>query len=176
MHVIECDGCPTNHSTHEVSMSVTYARFSNYSVAHRASQLLRDEIGETGRVQVLHSARKLSHHTIPLHMTAVRVGALFGGAVVALLSLIAAGTCLWAMTSSGQPIPAAAETLAVCVGLSTLLGCLAGALSFASDSTATVRRMHDWLDMGKPVVLIETNRGHELTMRQLGADVVGRIV
>jgi hypothetical protein len=156
-------------------MSVTYARFSNYTVAHRASQLLRDEIGESGRVQVLHSARKLSHHTIPLRMTAVRVGALFGGAVVALLSLIAAGTCLWALTSSGQPIPAATETLAVCVGLSTLLGCLAGALSFASDSTATVRRMHDWLGMGKPVVLIHAKQGHEHTMRQLGADVVGKL-
>jgi hypothetical protein len=156
-------------------MSVTYARFSNYTVARKASQLIRNQVGEAGHVELLRSARKLSHHTIPLRMTAVRVGALVGGGVVALLSLIAAGTCLWALTSAGEPIPAARETLAVCVGLSTLLGCLAGALSFASDSTATVQRMRDWLGMGKPVVLVEARRGHEQTMRLLGADIVGKI-
>jgi hypothetical protein len=108
-------------------------------------------------------------------MTAVRVGTVFGGAVVAVLSLIAVGACIWAMTASGHPIPAAMQTLAVCVGLSTLLGCLAGALSFASDSTVTIQRMRDCLGNGKPVVLVEARRGHEQTMRLLGADVVGKI-
>ena len=156
-------------------MSVTYARFSNYTVAREASQLIREHVGEAGRVQLLRSARKLSHHTIPLQMTAVRIGTVFGGAIVALLSLIAAACCLWAIAAAGQPIPAAGHTLAVCVGLSTVLGCLAGALSFASDSKATVQRMRDWLLTGKPVVLVEARRGHEQTMRLLGADMVGKI-
>jgi hypothetical protein len=156
-------------------MSVTYARFSSYAVARKASQLIRNQVGEAGHVELLRSARKLSHHTIPLRMTAVRVGTMVGGGVVALLSLIAAGTCLWALTGTGEPIPAARETLAVCVGLSTLLGCLAGALSFASDSTATVQRMHEWLGKGKPVVLVEARRGHEQTLRLLGADIVGKM-
>ena len=156
-------------------MSVTYARFSNYTVARNATQLIREHVGDAGQVQLLRSARKLSHHTIPLRMTAVRIGTIFGGAVVALLSLIAAGACLWAFTASGQPIPAAGHTLAIVVGLSTVLGCLAGALSFASDSKATVQRMRDWLRTGKPVVLVEAKRGHEQTMRLLGADMVGRI-
>jgi hypothetical protein len=95
--------------------------------------------------------------------------------VVSTLSLIAAGACLWAFAAAGEPIPAARETLAVCVGLSTLLGCLAGALSFASDSTATVQRMRDWLGKGQPVVLVEARRGHEQTMRLLGADIVGKL-
>jgi hypothetical protein len=157
-------------------MSVTYARFSSYTVARQASQQMQEQIGDSGRVQLLRSARKLSHHTIPLRMTAVRIGTLFGGAAVALLSLIAVGTCMWAFTAgSGQTIPAAGETLAVCVALSALLGCLAGALSFASDSTATVQRMRDWLGNGKPVLLVEARQGHEQTMRLLGADLVGRI-
>jgi hypothetical protein len=156
-------------------MSVTYARFSSYTVARNASMRMREHIGDSGRVQLLRSARKLSHHTIPLRMTAVRVGTLFGGAVVAVLSLIALGACMWAFTASGQPIPAAGETLALCVGLSTLLGCLAGALSFASDTTITVQRMQDWLVHGKPVLLVEAPQGHEQTMRLLGADVVGKI-
>lgn len=156
-------------------MSVTYARFSSYTVARQASQRMQEQIGDAGQVQLLRSARKLSHHTIPLRMTAVRIGTLFGGAAVALLSLIAIGTCLWALTSPGQPIPAAGETLAVCVGLSTLLGCLAGALSFASDSTTTVQRMRDWLGNGQPVLLVEARQGHEQTMLLLGADVVGKI-
>jgi hypothetical protein len=156
-------------------MSVTYARFSSYTVARQASQRMQEHIGDSGRVQLLRSARKLSHHTIPLRMTAVRIGTLFGGAMVALLSLIALGTCMWALTASGQPIPAAGETLVLCVALSTLLGCLAGALSFASDSTIAVQRMHDWLGHGNPVLLVEATRGHEQTMRLLGADVVGKI-
>lgn len=156
-------------------MSVTYARFSSYTVARKASQQIQESIGDAGSVQLLRSARRLSHHTIPLRMTAVRIGTLFGGAVVALVSLIAVGTCIWALTASGQPIPAAAETLAVCVGLSTLLGCLAGALAFASDSTVAVQRMHGWLGQGQPVVLVEARQGHEQTMRLLGADVVGKI-
>jgi hypothetical protein len=156
-------------------MSITYAQFSSYTVARKASKHLRDKIGDTGSVQLLRSAQRLSHHTIPLRMTAVRIGTLFGGAAVALLSLVAVGACMWALTGSGGPIPAAGETLAVCVGLSTLLGGLAGALAFASDSTITVQRMHDWLGEGKPIVLVEARSGHEQTMRVLGADVVGKI-
>jgi hypothetical protein len=156
-------------------MSVTYARFSSYTVARKASQRMQEHIGDSGRVQLLRSARKLSHHTIPLRMTAVRIGTLFGGAAVALLSLIAVGTCMWALGSAGQPIPAAGETLAVCVVLSTLLGCLAGALSFASDSTSTVQRLRDWLGSGKQVLLVEARHGHEQTMLHLGADVVGKV-
>jgi hypothetical protein len=157
-------------------MSVTYARFSSYTVARKASQQIQETIGDSGSVQLLRSARRLSHHTIPLRMTAVRIGTLFGGAIVAVLSLIAIGTCMWALTvASGQPFPAAAETLAVCVGLSTLLGCLAGALAFASDSTVTVQRMHDWLGEGKPIVLVDARHGHEQTMLRLGADVVGKV-
>jgi hypothetical protein len=156
-------------------MSVTYARFSNYTVARKASQQIRERVGDAGHVQLLRSARRLSHHTIPLQMTAVRIGTLFGGAIVALLSLIAAGACLWAIAAAGQPIPAAGQTLAICVGLSTVLGCLAGALSFASDSKVTVQRMRDWLRTGKPVILVEAKRAHEQTMRLLGADMVGTI-
>jgi hypothetical protein len=159
----------------KVIMSITYARFSSYTVARAASQQIQETIGDSGSVQLLRSARRLSHHTIPLRMTAVRVGTLFGGAVVALLSLVAVGTCMWTMTEYGQPIPAAAETLAVCVGLSTVLGCLAGALAFASDSTVAVQRMHGWLGSGKPIVLIEAKQGHEQTLRLLGADIVGKI-
>lgn len=155
-------------------MSVTYARFSSDAAARQASQRMQEQVGDSGRVQLLRSARKLSHHIIPLRMTAVRIGALFGGAAVGLLSLIALGTCMWVLSASGQPIPLAGETLAVCVGLSAVLGCLAGALSFASDSTIIVQRMHDWLGDGKPVVLVEARQGHEQTMRLLGADMVGK--
>jgi hypothetical protein len=41
---------------------------------------------------------------------------------------------------------------------------------FSNDSNAL-----NWLGNGKPVVLVEARRGHEQTMRLLGADVVGKI-
>jgi hypothetical protein len=112
---------------------------------------------------------------IPLCMTAARLGTLAGGAIVALLSTITAGVLFHIVGLPGDPIPAPVATLGLCVGLSTLLGCLAGALCFATDNNATVERMRDWLRDGKPVVIIETNRGHEQTLRHLGADQVGKL-
>jgi hypothetical protein len=156
-------------------MAITYARFSSQAAAREASKLIQQEIGDSGRVRVLRDAQRLSHHMIPLCMTAARFGTVFGGGVVALLSTITAGTFLWVIGLPGEPIPSPIATLALCVGLSTLLGCLAGALCFATDTNATVQRMREWLSEGKPVVLVETKRGHEQTLRQLGADQVGKL-
>jgi hypothetical protein len=156
-------------------MAITYARFSNYAAARTASNLIQQQIGKSGRVRVLQNAQRLSHHIIPLCMTAARFGTVFGGAVVALLSTVTAGIFFWVVGLPGEPIPAPVATLALCVGLSTLFGCLGGALCFATDTNATVQRMREWLREGKPVVLIETGRGHEQILRHLGAEQVGKI-
>ena len=153
----------------------TYARFSNYASAREASSLLQQQIGDSGRVRVLRNAQRLSHHLIPLCMTAVRMGAVFGGTIVAVLTLIASGTFIWVFGWSGQLVPAPVATLALCVGLSALFGCLAGALCFATDTNAKVQSMREWLRGGKPVVLVESRGDHEQTMRLLGGEMVGRI-
>jgi hypothetical protein len=162
--------------TPEAIMSITYARFSNYAAAREASNLIQNEIGSSGRVRLLRNAQRLSHHIIPLCMTGVRFGTLFGGAVVAVLSLVAAATFVLLLDSFGE-VPSPLATLILCVGLSTLLGSLAGAICFATDTSAVVQRMQEWLREGKPVVLVEARGGHEQTMRLLGADAntVGRI-
>jgi hypothetical protein len=108
-------------------------------------------------------------------MTAVRLGAVFGGTIVALLTLIASGTFIWVFGWAGDPVPAPVATLGLCVGLSALFGCLAGALCFATDTNAKVQRMREWLSRGKPVVLVESRSAHEEAMRFLGAEMVGRI-
>jgi hypothetical protein len=153
----------------------TYARFSNYAAAREASNLIQQQIGDKGRVRLLRNAQRLSHHIIPLCMTAVRLGAVFGGTIVALLTFIASGTFIWVFGWSGEPVPAPLATLALCVGLSTLFGCLAGALCFATDTNAKVQRIREWLSRGKPVVLVESRSDHEQTMRFLGAEMVGKI-
>lgn len=156
-------------------MSITFARFENPIEARKASQQLRERLSTTDKVELLRSARRLSHHIIPLRLTAARIGTLLGGICVAVLSVMAASAGLWVMTSAGQPIPAAGETLALCVALSALLGCLAGALSFASDNTRKIQRVRGWLDHGSPVVVVEARRSHEDTLRLLGADLVDEI-
>jgi hypothetical protein len=155
-------------------MAITYARFSSHTAARDASRLVQKQLGSSGRVRVLRDSQRLSHHMIPLCMTAARFGTVFGGAVVAVLSTITAGIFFYVIGLPGEPIPAPVATLALCVGLSTLLGCLAGALCFATDSNATVQRMREWLHDGKPVLIIETSRGHEQTLRHLGAEQVGK--
>jgi hypothetical protein len=153
----------------------TYARFSNYAAAREASNLIQEQIGEAGRVRILRNTQRLSHHIIPLCMTAVRLGTVFGGTIVALLTLLASGLFLWVFGWAGNSVPSPFATLALCVGLSALFGCLAGALCFATDTNAKVQRMREWLRGGKPVVLIESRSAHEETMRFLGAETVGRI-
>jgi hypothetical protein len=153
----------------------TYARFSNYAAAREASNLIQQQIGDKGRVRLLRNAQRLSHHIIPLCMTGVRVGAVFGGTVVALLTLVTSGTFIWVFGWLRGPVPAPLATLAVCVGLSAMFGTLAGALCFATDTNAKVQRMREWLRGGKPVVLVESRGDHEQTMRFLGAETVGRI-
>ncbi|MFO7566803.1 MAG: hypothetical protein R6X02_29440 [Enhygromyxa sp.] len=156
-------------------MSITYARFSTHKLAREAARRLRRRIEAAGRVELLRSPRRLSHHTIPLRMTAARFGAVVGGVVVGLLSVLALAAGLWVLTNDGRQIPAPAETLGLCVALSALLGGLAGALSFASDNRPTVNDLRAWLGAGKPVVLVEAERGHEDTLRSLGATRVGQL-
>lgn len=156
-------------------MSITYARFNDYNLARQALQSIRRRIGEAGRVELLRSPRRLSHHLIPLRMTAVRIGAVVGGIIVGLLSVLAAAAILWVLATGGRPIPAPVETLTLCVLLSALLGGLAGALSFSSDNGPAVQDLRAWLGEGKPVVLVEAERGHVDTLRSLGADEVDEL-
>lgn len=155
-------------------MSITYARFNDLTRARIASRQLRRRVGPEGRVEILHSPGRLSHHTIPLRMTAARIGAVVGGAIVGLLSVLTVTTAMWFVAQSGRPIPAPAETLGLAVGLSALLGGLAGALTFATDNGSKCQRVRTWLDHGHPVVVVNAERGHEETLRSLGAGAIGK--
>jgi hypothetical protein len=163
------------HRNRRRVMSITYARFTDHTLARKASEAVRRRIGAAGRVELLRSPRRLSHHTIPLRMTAARVGSIIGAVVVGLLSVLTLAAGLWVLSTNGRPIPCPAETLALGVVLSSLLGGLAGALSFASDNAPTVHDLRAWLGKGNPVVLVDAERGHEETLRGLGADQAGRI-
>jgi hypothetical protein len=156
-------------------MSITYARFTDPMLARKATETIRRKVGAAGRVELLRSPRRLSHHTIPLRMTAARFGLVVGGLVVGLLSIMAVGAGLYVSANNGRPIPAQGETLMLCMVLSTLLGGLGGALSYASDNGRAVRDLRAWLGMGKPVVLVEAERGYEDTLRSFGAARVGKI-
>ena len=68
-------------------MSITFAQFENHNVAKQASQRLRKRLGKGGRVEVIQNDRRLSHHVVPMRMTAARVGAVAGGIIVGGLSL-----------------------------------------------------------------------------------------
>ena len=76
---------------------------------------------------------------------------------------------------SKRPRNAARLELALCVMLSAMLGGLAGALSFASDNRPMIDDLRAWLSEGKPVVLVEAERGHEETLRSLGATRVDKL-
>src|SRR5690606_41081662 len=93
--------CTYCHEFPGASMSITFARFENPIEARKASQLLRERLSTTDKVELLRSARRLSHHIIPLRLTAARIGTLLGGICVAVLSVMAASAGLWVMTSSG---------------------------------------------------------------------------
>jgi hypothetical protein len=80
-----------------------------------------------------------------------------------------------AFSASSGPIPAAAQTLALCILLATVLGGLAGALSFASDNGRICKRLQAWLRSGGEVVLVNSERGHEDTLRMLGATEAGSL-
>jgi hypothetical protein len=156
-------------------MSITYARFTEPSLARKASRLIQRRIGSAGHVELLRSPRRLSHHIIPLRMTAARFGAVIGGVCLGMFSVLAVAVGIWISNAAGRPIPAPAETLALCVMLSTLFGVLAGALSFASDNKSTVNDLRAWLGKGKPVVIVDAERGHEDTLRSLGATQIGHL-
>jgi hypothetical protein len=156
-------------------MSITYARFNDYAHARGAARRLARRVAPTERIEVVRNLRSLSHHLIPLRMTAVRYGTVVGALAVAVLALVTLGAGIWVMTQSGEAIPAAYETMALVVGLSALLGGLAGALAFASDNGRECEKVRRWLDEGDTVVLVEGERGHEQTLRQFGAAAVTKV-
>ena len=155
-------------------MSITYARFNDLARARLAAGHLRRRVGVGARVDVLCSVGGLSHHSIPLRMTAARNGTIYGGVAVGLVTAVTMTSLIWGLTQYGRPIPAIGETLVLALGLSMLLGALAGALAFASDNSRKCQRMRSWLRDGHPVVVINAARGHEETLRSYGA--VGKIV
>lgn len=156
-------------------MSLTYAQFENQDAANQASQRLSMCLGEDGRVEVIRSVRHLSHHVVPLRLTAARVGAAVGGIVVGVLSVLATMAWLaYAIEDQGKVL-APGETLLLTLLLSTLLGAMAGALCFASDATEVARRLRDWLRQGKTVLIVDDPRLHEDTLRTYGAKIVGRV-
>ena len=156
-------------------MSITYARFDDPAHARTAASRLRRRVEPSDRVEVVRNPRRLSHHVIPLRMTAARVGSIVGSVVVGVLAALTLASGVWVMTQSGQTIPAAGETLALIVGLSALLGGLAGALAFASDTGAETEQVRAWLDQGAAVVLVDGERGHEETLRGFGAGAVAKL-
>jgi hypothetical protein len=156
-------------------MSITYARFNDYAHARGAARRLARRVEPGEQVEVVRNPRRLSHHLIPLRMTAARVGAVLGGVVVGLLALLTLASGIWVLTQSGQAIPAPGETLALVVGLSALLGGLAGALAFASDNGAECQKVRRWLDEGNTVVFVDGPRGHEETLRHFGAKAVTKV-
>ncbi|NVB36924.1 hypothetical protein G6O69_03720 [Pseudenhygromyxa sp. WMMC2535] len=154
-------------------MSITYARFKSHELARRASKVLRRS-REPARVDLLWSPERLSHHAIPLHMTAARSGVLVGSVMAGLGAILALAGALWLTGVGGEgALIGARGTLTLFVGLSALFGGLAGALSFASDNGIKVQRMRRWLSAGDQVVIVEARRDHEDILRGLGADQVG---
>jgi hypothetical protein len=155
-------------------MSITFARFNSHAAARAASKLLHQQLGHSGRVTLLSGAQRLSDPTLPLCMTGAGSGALFGGVFAGLISAVAIAAFLL-LGMPGGPVLAPVATIAVCVGFSTLLGCLGGALCFATNTTGTVGLLREWLREGRPVVLVETDGGHEHDMQQLGAELIGKL-
>ncbi|MCA9683261.1 MAG: hypothetical protein KC457_13760 [Myxococcales bacterium] len=144
-------------------------------MAKQASQRLRKRLGKGGRVEVIQNDRRLSHHVVPMRMTAARVGAVAGGIIVGGLSLLAVTAWLnYAVEEQGRVL-AIGETLALTLLLATMLGAMAGALCFASDATAVVQRLRGWLRRGKTVLIVDDPRLHEETLRACGAKIVGRV-
>lgn len=157
-------------------MSLTFAHFESQSLATAASLRIGENLGEGGHVEVIRSALRLSHHIVPLRMTSARSGAIFGGVVVSMLSMLATTGWLAFSVNDGAPLLAPADTLVVVPLLSGLYGALAGALSFASDSRAAAENMRDWLREGKPVLIVDDPQDHEETLIDCGASFVGKIV
>jgi hypothetical protein len=107
-------------------MSITFARFNSHAAARAASALIPLDSALSRRPTGAHS------------------GAMVVGAVVGLL----AAAAIAAFMLLGMPwgsIPAPGATMAVGVGFSTLLGCLGGALCFATNTNAPVQLLREWL-------------------------------
>jgi hypothetical protein len=155
-------------------MSITFARFNSHAAAHAASKLIQHQLGHLGRVSVLSGAQRLSNLALPPCMTAARTGAIFGGAFAGLLSTVAIGAFLL-LGMPWSSIPAPLPTMGICVGFSTLLGCLGGALCHAPNSNATAQQLREWLREGNSVVIVETHQGHEQTIPLREADPVGEL-
>lgn len=145
-------------------MPFTYAQFKSSSAAQRAVRRLRAGARDDDlRVTVLNM---VSHHTVPLRLTSAGIGVFLGATSVALVAMAAVGLAL----SFGLPVIAPRETIALVLGISTLLGGLAGGLSFASDNSPVAQRLRRWTREGKPVVFVDdARRTHEQTLRHVGA-------
>lgn len=154
----------------------TFALFDKGTKARLALRALEDSAIPRERIQLLSGPHRLSHHTMPLGMTAARIGAIVGGVVVGLLAVLAVGTVVWTLTQDGGPIPAPVHTLVLAIGLSTLFGAFAGLLSFSSDNRAGCGRIRGWLRAGREVLLVDDD-GPRLDeeLRRLGALHVDRV-
>jgi hypothetical protein len=111
----------------------------------------------------------VSHHTIPLRLTAAGIGVVVGMLFVGVLAVVAVGLALL----FGLPAIVPGETVALVVGVSMVFGALAGGLSFASDNSPVVKRLRRWTRDGKSVVFVDDRRRtHEQTLRHVGAEQV----
>ncbi|PRQ04801.1 hypothetical protein [Enhygromyxa salina] len=113
---------------------------------------------------------------IPLALTESRAGAWGGALAVGFVSAFALAAGLWtANLLSPTSLLAPLTTGAVFVGLTAILGSLAGALAFASDSKGLTQQLRSHIDLHQPVVLVHGTRELPLGLAKFRPISVGAI-
>ncbi|KIG14576.1 hypothetical protein DB30_06631 [Enhygromyxa salina] len=154
--------------------NLKYALFPNLDAA-RAAQVEVDAAID-GEVDLLENAADLAQDKLPLRHTMAGFGTIVGASVVAGLMLAAvAGVVMLGFDALPPSIPAPYWTLAIVVVLASLLGGLAGALSYSTRARDELRRLRTLLRFGNSVLLIETEQNLDALLRRRGAVQTGTL-
>jgi len=151
-------------------MQTVYAVFRTSIGARRAYSRLRGQLGPDARVALIEQPEALSHHVVPIQMTEARRGALIGALAVA--GTIALILSLAGLLGAGPEL-APARTSLLSVALGALLGGLAGALAFSSDSKARLRRLREHLRVKRPILIVSGGLGLERQLERFEPMRVG---
>ena len=153
--------------------STNFAIFKTHRNALLAQHWLREKLGNDAKVTMVDRPGSRSHHEVPLSMTRVCRGAIAGGVGVAGVVALVLGATLVGFHT--MPALSPVTTVGACMGLAAILGGLAGALSFSSDSNMPLRSLAGHHSRRQSIVLFPGPDVLRTELERFGAIRVGAL-